>query len=506
MKKLALISVSDKTGIVEFAGSLISAGYEIIATGKTLSLLRKSGIECISVEEYASFPEVFGGRVKTLQPRIFGGILFRRDEASDQQQAKENGISPIDIVCVNLYPFPEVVNNPEATQMEKIENIDIGGPSLIRAAAKNYRYVSILTDPGQYENFIQQLKQGTIDIEYQAKLAAAAFNHTAYYDSVISGFFNQEFQYKPERETFSLKRVSDLRYGENPHQNASVLGDFFNYFEILHGKELSYNNIVDLVAASNLLEEFSEPSCMIIKHNNPCGAASGIDLIEAYKKALACDPVSAFGGIAVFNGNVDLKLAESVHDLFLEVIVAPSYNKEALDLLMKKKQRRLLKKLKSINKNRTDEYRSVPGGFLKQNSDNSKLNRGTLKVVTVKTPDEKQLNDLEFAWRVCKHVRSNAIVYVKDKMAIGIGAGQMSRIDSVRIAAMKARNNGHEISGSVAASDAFFPFPDGIEEMASFGINAVIQPGGSVRDNEVIEAADKNSICMIFSGIRNFKH
>ncbi|MBU2492567.1 MAG: bifunctional phosphoribosylaminoimidazolecarboxamide formyltransferase/IMP cyclohydrolase [Bacteroidetes bacterium] len=505
MKKFALISVSDKTNIVEFAKEISGLNYEILATGNTAKLLKENNISCTEVADFTKFPEIFSGRVKTLQPSIFGGILMRRDNEADMKEASENNIVPIDIVCVNLYPFPQVVKRNDIDVETKIENIDIGGPSLIRAAAKNYKYVSVLTSPDQYNDFLEQLREGEVKDETREKLAAKAFAHTAYYDCLIADYFEDEFKLDKTEIRFNYKLQNELRYGENPHQKAFLYGDFYDYFEIIHGKELSYNNIVDLTAAVELVNDLDSNSCVIVKHTNPCGAASYGNIFDSYTQALSCDPTSAFGGIVAFNGKVDLRTAEALNEIFLEIITAPDFEPEALELLKKKKNRRLLKTLKSADTNE-GQIKNIPGGLLVQEKDNSKLNNDILKVVTSRKYSEEEFEELKFAWVICKHTKSNAIVFTKNKKAIGVGAGQMSRIDSTKIAASKAKQFGHDLQGAVAASDAFFPFPDGIEEIASHGIKAVIQPGGSVRDEDVIAAADNLNLTMIFTGIRNFKH
>lgn len=505
MKKLALISVSDKIGIVDFAKKLIDFGYEILATGGTAKMISDAGLKYTGVEEYASFPEIFSGRVKTLQPKIFGGILMRRDNESDQKEAEVNNVLPIDIVCVNLYPFPEVVKRSDISLDEKIENIDIGGPSLIRASAKNYKYVSVLTNPNQYDNFLAELSEGGIKLETREKLAAAAFAHTSYYDTLIADYFESEFNIEKTAIRLNIPIKNELRYGENPHQKAFIAGDFYDYFDVLHGIELSYNNIVDLIAAVDLVNELEPISCAIIKHTNAAGAATGTNVLDAYNKALSGDPVSAFGGIVAFNTKVDAATALKLNEIFLEIIVAPEYDDEALEILKKKKNRRLLKELKKDCKNKY-LIKNIPGGVITQTTDNSKSSELNLNVVTELKPDSKQLEDLRFAWTICKHTKSNAIIYVKDKKLLGAGAGQMSRLDSSKIAVMKATEHKHDLTGAVAASDAFFPFADGLLAIAESGIVAVIQPGGSVRDDEVIAAANDKKISMIFTGIRNFKH
>ena len=505
MKKLALISVSDKDGVVNFAEKLVELGYDILATGGTAKMISDAGIKFTGVEEYASFPEIFSGRVKTLQPKIFGGILMRRDNESDQAEAAANDVLPIDIVCVNLYPFPEVVKRSDIELAEKIENIDIGGPSLIRAAAKNYKYVSVLTNPNQYDEFLAELESGEVALETRETLAGRAFSHTSYYDTLIADYFESQFKIEKDAIRLNFPLKNKLRYGENPHQEAFIAGDFYEYFDVLHGKELSYNNIVDLVAAVELVNELDPISCAVIKHTNAAGAATGTDVLDAYEKALSGDPVSAFGGIVSFNTKVNLATAEKLNNIFLEIVVAPEYDDDALEVLKKKKNRRLLKQVKSIDGNKV-LVKNIPGGVIAQTSDNSKNEDLKLDFVTEIKPQDSQLEDLKFAWTLCKHTKSNAIVYVKNKKLLGAGAGQMSRLDSSNIAAMKAKEHGHNLTGAVAASDAFFPFADGLLAIAESGITAVIQPGGSVRDNEVIDAANDKKIAMIFTGIRNFKH
>lgn len=505
MKKTALISVSDKSKVVEFARALVENGYQIIATGNTAKLITSNNIEVKEVSSLTGFPEIFDGRVKTLHPTIFGGILFRRENESDVTEASENNIEAIDVVCVNLYPFVQVIQNPDSTLDNIIENIDIGGPSLVRASAKNYKYVSILTNPDQYDSFIEELKLGNISIDTRKKLAVAAFSHTANYDTHIANYLESKFSYKPSYIRINEKLTSSLRYGENPHQSAGIYGDFANYFQVFHGKEVSYNNILDLVSAAELCEELGETACTIIKHNNPAGAAIGNNTFEAYIRALKCDPVSSFGGIVVFNKEVDEQTALELNKIFLEIVCAPSFTDTALTILTKKKDRRLILQKRSVL-NAGKQIRSIPGGVLVQDTDSLTLLEDKLKVVTKNQPSDKQMEDLKFAWIVAKHTKSNAIVYAKDKMTIGVGAGQMSRIDSARIAVMKAEEHGLDLKGSVAASDAFFPFADGLLEIIKCGVQAVIQPGGSVRDQEVIDAANQNNISMIFTGIRHFKH
>lgn len=505
MKKLALISVSDKTKISDLAFYLIKNGYEIIATGNTAKLLKENNIDVTEISSLTGFPEIFDGRVKTLHPKIFGGILFRRDISSDIEQADKNDINPIDIVCVNLYPFVKTISKPDSTLEEIIENIDIGGPSLVRASAKNYKFVSILTNPDQYDSFIEELNSRKISESTRKKLAVEAYSHTANYDTHIANYLEKRFEESPSYLRVNEKINYTLRYGENPHQSAAVYGNFDEYFEVFHGKEISYNNILDLVSAVELCEDLGETACTIIKHNNPAGAAIGKTTFDAYNLALKCDPVSSFGGIVAFNKEVDAETATELNKIFLEIVCAPSFSKEALEVLKKKKDRRLVLQKKSIL-SQTKTFRSIPGGILAQDSDSISLNDSELKFVTDKKPTASEMDDLKFAWKIAKHTKSNAIVYVKNKTTLGVGAGQMSRIDSVKIAVMKAKEHGLDLNGSVAASDAFFPFADGLLEIIKCGAISVIQPGGSVRDQEVIDAANKNNISMVFTGIRHFKH
>jgi len=505
LKRFALITVSDKTNILNFAKKILQQNYEILATGGTAKLLKQNDIPCTEISDYTGFPEIFEGRVKTLHPKIFGGILQRRDLSEDQKEAEVNGILPIDIVCANLYPFEKVAENPAATEAELIENIDIGGPSLLRAAAKNHKFVSVLTSPAQYDTFLNELENGSISGETRKRLAVAAYSHTSQYDTFISNTLESRFKFDSAALRLHLPKTRTLRYGENPHQQATLYGSFFDYFEILHGKELSYNNILDITAAVELLEELEPNSCVIVKHNNPAGAASSSTLLEAYNKALQCDPVAAFGGIVALNQIVDAPLASKLNELFLEVIIAPGFAEDALPILFKKKDRRILKQLKNISERGT-LIKTIPGGILVQDKDFLSNDFSNLKTVTENIPDEKQLKDLKFAWTVAKNAKSNAIIFAKDKMTLGIGAGQVSRIDAVKVAVMKASEFSLSLENAVVASDAFFPFADNIEEIVKHGITAVIEPGGSVRDDEVINAANKYSLAMVFTGKRHFKH
>lgn len=507
MKKLALLSVSNKLKILELATALIAKGYKIIATGNTAKLLFSANIEVIEISSMTGFPEILGGRVKTLHPKIFGGILFRRDNKKDIGETKKFDIQAIDIVCVNLYPFIQTIQKPNAALEECIENIDIGGPSLIRAAAKNHKYVSVLTNPDQYDSFIEELKKGGVSLETKRVLAVEAYSHTANYDTHIANFLENKFELPKSYFRINYKKEKDLRYGENPHQKASIFGEFNSYFDVFHGKEISYNNILDLIAGEELAEDLGRKSCVIIKHNNPAGAAIGNDPLDAYIKALKCDPVSAFGGIVTTSFVIDENLALKLNEIFLEIVCAPEFTDGALKVLLKKKDRRLIRQLKPMSHSTSKmNYKNIPGGILAQDSDSISLIDDQLKIVTDVKPTAKQMEDLKFAWIVSKHTKSNAIVFAKDKTTLAVGAGQMSRLDSVKIAAIKAKEHGLDLRDSVAASDAFFPFADGLLEIIKCGAVSVIQPGGSVRDNEVIEAANQNKISMVFTGIRHFKH
>lgn len=504
MKKFALLSVTDKTNIVEFAKGLIENDFNIIATGNTAKLLKDSSIDCVEASEVTNYPEIFDGRVKTLNPKIFGGILMRRDNPSDKTDADKLQIPAIDLVCVNLYDFKTAADTPNISEKELVEKIDIGGPSLIRAAAKNYHFVSVVTSPAQYDFMLGEMKRGEVSINTRKKLAAQAFSYTASYDSMIQKSLHQKFNLEEENFTVSFPLAATLRYGENPQQSAKLYGGFFNFFQPLHGKELSYNNIVDIISAQELIEEIEGEACAIIKHNNPCGVATGKNIFEAYSKALSCDPVSAFGGIVVFNNAVDEATAKKLNEIFLEVVIAPDYEADAFEILLKKKDRRLIKSLKQISSETQMQFRNVPGGVLAQEKDS--LAQEAMNVVTTAQPSHMEIENLKFAMTVAKNVKSNSIVFVKDGMTIGIGGGEVSRLDAVKIAIMKAKQHGHDLTNSVVASDAFFPFADGLLECISAGATAFIQPGGSVRDNEVIDSANNYKVSMIFTGKRHFKH
>lgn len=505
MKKFALLSVSDKKNIVELAQALQKNSYELIATGKTAKVLLDSGINVKEINNITNFPEIFNGRVKTLHPKIFGGILFRRDKKKDKIEAIQNLIEPIDVVCVNLYPFVQVAENPSSSFEDVIENIDIGGPSLIRAAAKNFQFVSVLTNPDQYESFQKELNSGQISLDTRRNLAVEAFSHTSHYDTYIANYLENKLEVTPKHFRINLPIKKKLRYGENPHQNAAIYGNFDDFFDVFHGKEISHNNILDLVAAVDLVEDLGTNSCSIIKHMNPAGASVSANPLESYIQALRCDPVSAFGGIVAINGIIDVDLAEKLNEIFLEIVCANDFTPDSIKILAKKKDRRLIRQNKSISHEKIS-FRNIPGGILVQDIDRITLDKANIKYVTNIKPDSQQLDDLLFAWKVAKHTKSNAIVFVKNMTTLGVGAGQMSRLDSSRIASQKAQQQGLNLNGSAAASDAFFPFADGLLEIIKCGATSVIQPGGSVRDAEVIQTANENNIAMVFTGIRHFKH
>ena len=517
----ALISVSDKTELIKFARYLESAGVEVLSTGGSAVIMAKAGIKVTEVAEHTGFPEILDGRVKTLHPKIHGGILGRRDLDDHQSQMKKHEITPIDLVVVNLYPFEATVAKGSAFE-ECIENIDIGGPTLIRAAAKNHASVTVVTDPCQYAKVQEVLSnnQGATTLELRRELAAAAYAHTASYDSMIAGWFSNIQGEVFPKQLFNIGKLQKkLRYGENPHQEAAlytggVPRPGVATAQQIQGKELSYNNLNDTNAAFELVSEFVKPACAIIKHANPCGVAIGDSLSEAYLKALTCDPVSAFGGVIALNDVILENTANQIAKLFAEVVIAPEADAKALKILSNKKNLRIL-----ITGGMADptapgqELKSIAGGYLAMSRDNARVNRSDLKVVTQNQPSSQQLEDLQFAFTVCKHVKSNAIIYAKNGATVGMGVGQMSRVDSSRIAALKskeatekAQEEQPRTKGSVVASDAFFPFADGLIAAINAGATAVIQPGGSIRDQEVIDAADEAGIAMVFTGIRHFRH
>jgi len=553
----ALISVSDKTGIVDFAQELKSFGVELISTGGTAKTLREAGIDVLDVADITGFPEIMDGRVKTLHPKIHGGLLALRENSQHLAAMEKHGIEPIDMVIINLYPFEQTVAREDIKLDEAIEQIDIGGPAMIRSAAKNYRDVAVVTSPDLYRQIRTEmiLDDGGLTLATREQLARLAFMRTAFYDSAIFPYLSSnlegakgsnmfppvpeiiermstymnlfstamkslhgdeleqvEEEKFPERQQLSLNKISDLRYGENPHQAAALyavggpagpnVSAGIAAAEQLGGKEMSFNNYVDADAAWQLVCDFDETACAIIKHTNPAGAATGGTAEEAYRRALACDPTSAFGGIVAFNRRVDVAAAQAVVEIFVEVVIAPDFDDAALKVLTAKKNLRMLRTGQPQSRE-SFEYKQISGGMLVQEHDEHKLTREALKFVTTRTPSEKEIEDLLFAWTVCKHTKSNAIVYARDKQTVGVGAGQMSRVDSVKIGAARAQL---AVAGAVLASDAFFPFRDGLDEAAKHGITAVIEPGGSVRDEEVIAAANEHNLAMIFTGVRHFKH
>jgi phosphoribosylaminoimidazolecarboxamide formyltransferase / IMP cyclohydrolase len=517
----ALLSVSDKTGLAELAAALAEAGVEIISTGGTAKVLREASIPVIDLSAYTGFPEMLDGRVKTLHPKVHGGLLYMRGNAHHQAAVEEHGIKPIDLVVVNLYPFEQTVAKPGVSLHEAIENIDIGGPSMLRIAAKNHDSVTVAVDPADYGEIARQISEtGGTTIELRRRLAAKVFARTAVYDAAIARHLEGAFGAGaaepdsgaqagalPAELRVAAPRVQSLRYGENPHQQAALYGRFNEHFRQVHGKELSYNNILDLTAAAQLISEFSSdpPTLSILKHTNPCGVGQGGTLREAWDKAFATDRQAPFGGIIAVNRPLDLGCAEAIAEIFSEVIIAPAFAPEALALLQKKKNLRLLIMLRHTASELAFDVRSVgAGSFLCQEPDTSA--GADQKVVTKRPPAEPELKAMLFGWRVVKHVKSNAIVYAGPDRTLGIGAGQMSRVDSSRIAVWKAREAGLDLRGSVVCSDAFFPFPDGLVAAAEAGATAAIQPGGSVRDSEVVAAADERGMAMVFTGRRHFRH
>jgi len=512
----ALVSVSDKAGVVEFARALLTHGVEILSTGGTAQLLKLNGVVVTEVSAHTGFPEMMEGRVKTLHPKIHGGILARRDKPDHVRSMEEHGIAPIDMVVVNLYPFARTVAKPGVSMDDAIENIDIGGPAMVRAAAKNHAFVAVVTDPADYEPILAKMKanKGRLGLEERYALAAKAFSHTAEYDGMISNWLTSrgpggEARAFPGRFNLQARLAQTLRYGENPHQAAAFYverdpppGTLAN-FRQLQGKELSYNNIADADAAWECCRTFDVPACVIVKHANPCGVAVADSALAAYRNAFLTDPTSAFGGIIAFNRAVDGATAELVAKQFVEVVIAPAYEDEALKTFGAKQNVRVLAIDPARSLNRLDMKR-VGGGLLVQTADDFDV--AEMRIVTRRDPTAGEMNDLVFAFRVAKFVKSNAIVFCRGGMTLGVGAGQMSRVDSTRIAAIKAKNAGLSLRGSVVASDAFFPFRDGLDVVAEAGARAVIQPGGSVRDKEVIAAADEHGMAMVFTGMRHFRH
>jgi phosphoribosylaminoimidazolecarboxamide formyltransferase/IMP cyclohydrolase len=509
----ALLSVSDKTGLVEFARALTALGFSILSTGGTAKLLADGGVAVTEVADYTGYPEMLDGRLKTLHPKVHGGLLARRDSPGHMAAIKDAGIEPIDLVVVNLYPFRQTIERPGCTFADAIENIDIGGPTMVRAAAKNHAGVAVLTDPGDYASVLDELRAAAGQLSAATRLALAkkAFAHTAAYDAAIANYLTGLDQPFPERLTLQWEKAQPLRYGENPHQAAAfyrdpdaVAGSLARYAQT-QGKELSYNNIADADAAWECVKTFDRPACVIVKHANPCGVAEAETTLAAYQRAFKTDPTSAFGGIIAFNRPLDGATAEALAKQFVEVVLAPEVSAEARTALAAKTNVRVLVVAMAGEVQRYDLKR-VGGGLLVQTPDSRNVTATELEVVTRRAPTPTELDDLLFAWRVAKFVKSNAIVFCGDRMTLGVGAGQMSRVDSARIAAIKAQNAGLTLAGSVVASDAFFPFRDGLDVVADAGAKAVIQPGGSVRDDEVIGAADERGLAMVFTGVRHFRH
>ena len=513
----ALISVFDKTGVLEFARGLHALGVEILSTGGTARMLAEAGVPVIEVSDYTGFPEMLDGRVKTLHPKVHGGLLARRDLPAHMAALEQHGIGRIDLLAVNLYPFQQTVARPGVTLDEAIENIDIGGPAMLRAAAKNHAGVTVIVDPADYQPVLQQLQtQKAVSGSTRFNLAVKAYGHTAQYDGAVANHLSAIAEdgskaQLPATLTLQFERVQPMRYGENPHQFAAFYreaqpapGTLATYHQ-LQGKELSYNNIADADAAWECVKAFEQPACVIIKHANPCGVAIGDGPLQAYRRAFATDPTSAFGGIIAFNRPVDGDTAQAVSKQFVEVLLAPGFGEDALAIMKDKPNVRLLEVPMAQGGNRLDLKR-VGGGLLVQSPDEHRLTASALKVVTKRQPTPQQLADLLFAWQVAHYVKSNAIVYCGNGQTLGIGAGQMSRVDSARIASIKAANAGLELQGSVVASDAFFPFRDGLDVVVDAGATAVIQPGGSMRDQEVIDAANERDVCMVFTGVRHFRH
>ena len=509
----ALISVSDKRGLVPFVSGLADLGVEIISTGGTCRALREAGIDVIEVSEKTGFPEIMDGRVKTLHPTIHGGLLGRR--GTDEGVMAEHGIEPIDLLAVNLYPFEQTIAREDATIDDAIENIDIGGPAMIRAASKNHEGVAVVVDPDDYASVLVSLQKNELSLESRRRLAAKAYAHTASYDTAITRYLSKSLNDNTlgERILHAGSLVQRMRYGENPHQDAAFYIDqrapkgSLATAEQLQGKALSYNNIADSDAALECVKQFANPACVIVKHANPCGVAVAENILAAYKKAFQTDPTSAFGGIIAFNRPLDAATAKAIIDRqFVEVIVAPSIEDDAAAVLGEKKNVRVLRTGELVESVSSFDFKKVSGGLLVQNTDMGRITADDLKVVTEKVPTSKQIDDMLFAWTVVKYVKSNAIIFCKDHMTIGVGAGQMSRVYSTRIAAIKAADEGLDVKGSVMASDAFFPFRDGIDAAAETGIAAIIQPGGSMRDDEVIQAANEHGLAMVFTGMRHFRH
>jgi phosphoribosylaminoimidazolecarboxamide formyltransferase/IMP cyclohydrolase len=516
MRKLALLSVSDKSGLAEFAASLVrDHGYTILSTGGTARMLMEKGLPVTEVSQHTGFPEIMEGRVKTLHPKIHGGLLCRRDKPEHIAQAEKNGIELIDLVVVNLYPFEETVARPGVGFEEAIENIDIGGPSMLRSAAKNHASVTVVCDPSDYSGVLAAMAGGPAALtELRLRLALKVFQRTAAYDAAIARYLEAQ-QAGPDVEalsgfppvlSLSWKKAQSLRYGENPHQKAALYGTFHEHYDQLQGKELSYNNILDITSATHLIGEFERPTVAILKHTNPCGLGSADTLVEAWGKAYATDRQAPFGGVIVVNRTLEADLAALIADIFTEVIIAPRFSEEGLALLRRKKNLRLMVAKEGLGADALQEIRSVVGGVLVQDRDRTLGDRSAFRVVTKRQPTPQEWDAMIFGWKVCKHVKSNAIVYCRGEQTLGIGAGQMARVDSSRIAVWKAGEAGLDLRDSVVVSEALFPFADGLVAAAEAGATAAIQPGGSVRDDEVIKAADERGMAMVFTGIRHFRH
>ncbi|MCW5548013.1 MAG: bifunctional phosphoribosylaminoimidazolecarboxamide formyltransferase/IMP cyclohydrolase [Opitutaceae bacterium] len=515
MARLALLSVSDKTGLAEFATALVRQhGYRLLSTGGTARLLAGAGLPVTEVGEHTGFPEMMEGRVKTLHPKIHGGLLCRRDKDDHLAAAKQHGIDLIDLVVVNLYPFEQTVAKPHVEFEEAIENIDIGGPSMLRSAAKNHESVTVVCDPGDYGAVLAAFANPADLGALRRKLALKVFQRTGSYDTAIAAYLEKQMETPdlaalsgfPEKLSLNYKKAQTLRYGENPHQQAALYGTFHEHFAQLQGKELSYNNILDITAATYLIGEFEKPTVAILKHTNPCGVASADTLEEAWEKAYATDRQAPFGGIIIVNHTLGGTLAQAIAEIFTEVIIAPHFSDEAMAILSKKKNLRLMVAKEGIGADSLQEIRSVIGGVLLQDRNKPLGNRADFKVVTKRQPTAEEWDAMMFGWKVCKHVKSNAIVYVRGEQTLGVGAGQMARVDSSRIAVWKAGEAKLDLQGSVVASEALFPFADGLIAAADAGATCAIQPGGSVRDQEVIAAADARGMAMVFTGIRHFKH
>jgi phosphoribosylaminoimidazolecarboxamide formyltransferase/IMP cyclohydrolase len=508
----ALLSVSDKRGIVDFARGLVELGVELISTGGTAKVLADAGIEVRSITDYTGFPEILDGRVKTLHPKLYAGLLARRDDPAHEATLAEQGVDPVDLVVVNLYPFEATAARRGVGEQEVIENIDIGGPTMIRAAAKNADFAAVVTSPESYDAVLEELRaaDSRLSLATRESLAAEAFGYTARYDSAISRWFAEKHEDFPSLYVRAFEKVSDLPYGENPHQRAAFYQEVGARMHVLsmvrqlNGKELSFNNLLDLNSARLIAREFEVPACVIVKHNNPCGAAIGAGALDAYRRAFASDPISAFGGVISLNRPVDLETAEALSQQFIEVLIAPGYTDDALELLSRKQNLRILEDNERRKPDIAErDVKPVEGGLLVQDRDFGLEERAEMEVVTERKPTERQWGEMLFAWKISKHVRSNAIVLAKDLATLGIGAGQMSRVDSVRLAIEKSQS---DLTGTAMASDAYFPFADGPELAIGAGVEAIIQPGGSIRDHEVVEAVDKAGIVMVFTRRRHFRH